>query len=366
MTIARVAGVANLLAADLDHVLVHTGPLWDDLRGGRVFITGGTGFFGCWLLETFAHANDRLSLGAEAIVLTRDPAAFARKAQHLARRRGIGLHEGDVRSFTFPKGHFSHVIHAATDTTARPDATSQLALLDTILGGTRRTLESASRSGSPKVLITSSGGVYGRQPSELTHIPEEWTGAPDILDVRSAYGEGKRVAEYLAAASHSEQGLPVRIARCFAFVGPHLPLDAHFAIGNFVRDGLAGQTIKVGGDGTPYRSYLYAADLAIWLWTILIRGENCRPYNVGSDCAVTIGELARCVADYFGVDVTVARMAQPGRAADRYVPAIRRAEDELRLRVRIPLKDAIARTAEWHKAVRGPGDLWFSPSGKSA
>ncbi len=358
--------MANLLADDLEHVLVHTGTLWDDMRGGRLFITGGTGFFGCWLLETFAYASDRLSLDANVVVLTRDPAAFARKAPHLARRRDIGLHEGDVRSFTFPRGNFTHIIHAATDTTARPDTASQLALFDTILSGTRRTLEFASHSGTPKVLLTSSGGVYGRQPSDMTNVPEEWIGAPDILDVRSAYGEGKRVAEYLGAASHSELRLQVKIARCFAFVGPHLPLDAHFAIGNFIRDGLAGRPIHVGGDGTPYRSYLYAADLAIWLWTILIRGENCRPYNVGSDYALTIGELARCVGDHFGVDVKVARAAHPGRAADRYVPAIRRAIDELGLRVRIPLQDAIARTAKWHRAMREPNDFGVSPSGRSA
>jgi dTDP-glucose 4,6-dehydratase len=358
--------VCNLLADDLEHVLAHTDSLWDDLRGGRLFITGGTGFFGCWLLETFAYANDRLSLNASAVVLTRDPAAFVRKATHLAQRRDIGLHEGDVRSFPFPRGTFTHVIHAATDTTARPDAASQLALLDTTVAGTRRTLEFACLSGTPKVLLTSSGGVYGRQPPELTHIPEEWTGAPNILDVRSAYGEGKRVAEYLAAASHSQRDLPVRIARCFAFVGPHLPLDAHFAIGNFLRDGLAGRPIQVGGDGTPYRSYLHAADLAIWLWTILIRGECCRPYNVGSDCALTIGELAQCVGDYFGVEVRVARTANAGRPADRYVPAICRAEEELGLRVRIPLKDAIARTAKWHQSLRERAECAVSPSGKIA
>jgi nucleoside-diphosphate-sugar epimerase len=56
----------NSLAEDMDHVLAHTRDLWEELRGQRIFITGGTGFFGCWLLESFAWANDKMNLHAEA------------------------------------------------------------------------------------------------------------------------------------------------------------------------------------------------------------------------------------------------------------------------------------------------------------
>jgi dTDP-glucose 4,6-dehydratase len=340
----------NPLAADLDHVLAHTTGLWDELRDARLFITGGTGFFGCWLLESFAWANDRLNLGASALVLSRNPDGFRAKAPHLASHPAIRFHAGDIRTFAFPAGGFSHVIHAATEASAKLIEENPLLMFDTIVEGTRRALEFARHCGANTFLLTSSGAVYGRQPPDLTHILEDYGGGPDLSQARWAYGEGKRAAEMLCALYARQHGLTPKIARCFAFVGPHLPLDIHFAIGNFIRDGLRGGPLQVKGNGTPFRSYLYAADLAVWLWMILLRGRALRPYNVGSETALTIRETARAVARAFDppLEVTVARAPEPGKPAERYVPATRRAQAELGLRETVPLAEALQRTIAWH------------------
>lgn len=342
--------MANRLAADLDHVLAHTQGLWNELRGKRLFLTGGTGFFGCWLLESFLWANERLKLDAKIVVLTRNAAAFEIKASHLAANDAVQLHVGDIRSFEFPEGKFSHVIHAATDASAQLNEENPLLMVDTITEGTRRALEFARASGAVKVLFTSSGAVYGRQPVDVTHVAEDYAGAPDTMNAGAAYGEGKRLAELMCAVYKAKFGMDVKVARCFAFVGPFLPLDTHFAIGNFIRDGLAGAPIRVGGDGTPRRSYLYAADLAIWLWHILVRGAASRPYNVGSDSDLSIAELAATVADVFEpkLAVHIAREPIAGAPAERYVPSVRRAFDELGLRPTIDLPEAIRRTAAWY------------------
>jgi dTDP-glucose 4,6-dehydratase len=189
----------------------------------------------------------------------------------------------------------------------------------------------------------------------MTHVAETYTGAPDAANAASAYGEGKRIAETMCACYASAHGVDALIARCFAFVGPYLPLDTHFAIGNFIRDAMRGEAILVSGDGTPTRSYLYAADLAVWLWTILLRGTSGRPYNVGSRREVTIGDLARAVGSAVepGVPVIVAGTPVPGANPHRYVPDVARAETELGLREWIPLESAIERTIDWHRRTDG-------------
>jgi len=331
-------------------VLAHTRELWAEARGCSFFITGGTGFFGIWLLESFAYINDSLSLGMEATVLTRDPAAFTLKAPHLTGRADLTFIQGDVRSFGFPSGCFDYVIHAATESSAKLNDESPHEMLDAIIGGTRRVLDFAAQCGVKKLLLTSSGAVYGKQPSAMTHVAEDYAGAPDPLLPGSAYGEGKRVSEHMCVVHARQQRYEVKIARCFAFVGPHLPLDGSFAIGNFIRDALADGPIRVGGDGTPMRSYLYAADLAIWLWTVLHRAPAGRAFNIGSSHDLSIKQTAEMIAGIMDVPVNIARIATQGLSTGRYVPNVTRAFSELDLSETVDLLEGLRRTLLWNGA----------------
>lgn len=351
---APVAPVADapLPAADLDHVLESARGAWDAVRGERVLFTGGTGFIGSWLLESLARANDRLSSGIRATVLTRDPRAFARRMPWLAARPEITLLRGDVRDFAFPEGRFGCIIHGATDSRASVQKADPALLVDTVVNGTQRVLEFAATAHVPHALFLSSGAIYGPQPADLERLPETWAGAPDPMSPGATYGEAKRLAEHLCRLASGERH-GVRIARLFALLGPRLPLDDNFAAGNFLRDALAGGPIEVSGDGRALRSYLHAADVTAWLVRILVEGRPAHPYNVGSPDAVPIAELAATVARVAGpgVGVRIAGAPQPGPPS-RYVPDVSRARAELGLEPHIDLESGLRRTLAWLRDLR--------------
>lgn len=337
------------LEQDLDDVLRQAASIWPELRGARLFITGGTGFIGCWLLESLRHADRHLGLEIEATILTRNPAAFQRKLPHLVDYSRFHFFAGDVCDFQSPQGEFTHVIHAATDASAELNEKDPRRMFDTVIQGTRRTLDFAVEKGVDRVLFLSSGAVYGQQPWEKERVAEDWIGSPDCVDPRAAYAEGKRAAEMLCAIYGKQFGLKVAIARIFALLGPYLSLDIHFAAGNFIRDAMQGKAVIVKGNGMPCRSYLYASDLTVWLWHMLVRAEPGKSYNVGSDESVSIRDLAERISRVVGNgEFEVLGSPDAGWNLGRYVPDTDLIGRDLDLYRTVSLNEAIRRTALWH------------------
>jgi len=334
-----------LLREDLDHVLLHTQALWQQLAHKRLFITGGTGFFGRWILESIMAANDALGCAVSATVLSRDPGRFKREMSHLASRSEIDWICGRPTDFDFPNGGHDYILHLATATSAYLGETDPIDMLQIKLASIRRVLDYASQTKARRLLVTSSGAVYGPQPAELSRIPESYRGSPDPLDPASAYGQGKRLVEQMCALVPEVDFV---IARCFSFVGPHLPLDARFAVGNFLRDALAGRRIILKGNGQSVRSYLHAADLTIWLLTLLINGKPGCAYNVGSDHAVTTLELARKISALAtGLPEVLVTGASNTGPISRYVPDITYTRTDQGLDVFLSLETSIERSFRW-------------------
>ena len=322
------------------------------LESVRLFVTGGTGFVGTWLVEALLAADRRLGLRLGITLLTRSAASYRQRCPHVAEDGRVALVEGDVRTFRTP-GHHDLVVHAATSTTQARTPAERTLLYASILEGIEHVIDGASAWNRPRFLFTSSGAVYGRQPPDLERVPEGYLGGHDPLDSAMSYHIAKKAAELRSVLATESGDVDAVIGRLFAFVGPLLPLDQHFAIGNFIRDALTGGPIQVEGDGTPFRSYQYAGDLVRWMIRLLVSGEPGRAYNVGSSKAVSIGDLARIVADVAGggLEVRIACKPDPDRRASRYVPDTSSAKEELGLVNEVDLAESIRRTLDWNTSV---------------
>lgn len=326
------------------------GAIGSELEGMSLFLTGGTGFFGRALLRYIAESPiDKSTLGVT--VLSRSPDAFLARYPEFSGLNWLDFHTGDILGSPdqLPvQAKFSHILHAAADSTVTPQG-APLDRYEQIVTGTRHLLDFAVRVGARRFLLTSSGAVYGAPPAGLDRVPEYYHGMPDPMVSDHAYGVAKRLAEHLCCLYQDRYGLETVVARCFAFIGPDLPLDVHFAIGNFIRDALFGKEVIVHGIGTPVRSYLYQDDLAEWLLTLLARGEPATAYNVGSDEAISIADLAYLIRDQLapGKAVrTIGDVSADAPARNHYVPNIERARANAGLKVRVPLKTAIKMTAQ--------------------
>jgi len=333
--------------SDNELVLFHTRHLWENIfpENGCVFITGATGFFGKNLLESFVYINDKLELNANVIALTRNANKFL-IAHPEFDNSCIQFVEGDLATFSFPESKIDYIIHAANDfSTIEDDIEIERR---TPVVGTKRVLELAVQKQVKALLHTSSGAVYGQMP--LYDLIKESQHNPDENKVHTDYySQNKTYIENMCVEYHKKYNAPSKIARCFAFVGPHLALDIHYAIGNFIKHYIDNTDIVIKGNGLVYRSYLYAADLCIWLWTILLKGKVCEAYNVGSDEYFSLFEIAQKVKAYNNSNIEIEVLDKTNLSRGNwYIPSIEIAKNELGLEVYTNLEEAIKKTIEFN------------------
>lgn len=305
----------------------------------KIFLTGGTGFFGKSILDMLKAGFRKDS---EFVILSRDPEKFLREYPEYAELPNVRFAAGDVRSFSFFDEKFDSIIHAATPavTTLQPGE-----MRSVIIDGTKHVLDFARYCGAKKILFTSSGAVYGPLPPGMTHVSETFPCRPV-----TEYGIAKLEAEKMCL----ESGISARIARCFAFTGPRLALDIHFAIGNFIRNGLNNEKIIIRGDGTPYRSYLYADDLVRWLFAVYDCKRSGAVFNIGSPEGISIADLARRVAAHFtpSPELEIQGTAIPGVPPQVYVPDVSLIKSELGVEMKNDLEQSIAKTVDFHRSAR--------------
>ncbi len=343
-----------LVRSDAEAVLNERADILADLRGQHLFISGGTGFLGSWLLELFKVLNDTYDFGTKVTVFSRNIRPFTLRWPHLADCDWLALEEGDIRYFTeFPRD-VSYIIHAAALTDRRLFASQPSAVAETNSVGTLRILRAANLlENVQKFVLLSSSLVYGRQSWDLPAVSESYVGPLRSNDVNSVYAESKRFAEVIAQCAISETKLPVVTLRPFAFVGPYQSLELPWAVTDFIRDSLSGGPIRIMGDGSTVRSLMYGSDYAFWVLAALANGHPRETYNIGSPEPIDLGSLAKLITQQFSpVPEIQTGLGQSGHDRSRLVPSIGLAEKDLGVSLTVSLPEAIQRTISWHQFVQ--------------
>lgn len=320
---------------DLETITFRAQDSFLKLNNSKIFITGGTGFFGKWLLASLLYAKRKISLNVEIWILTRDQQKFLDRYPWFNEFNYI---EGDIVSFQFPEISFDYIIHAAADVSTSEVKDPESFLKGAIDGG-KRIIELAKKSNAKKILFTSSGAIYGKATSQ----DENFIESLDLPLELSPYGEAKKRVEELFKTC----GMNYLITRCFAFIGPELPLNGSFAAGNFLNDLVSGKEIQIKGNGAPLRSYMYMSDFCIWIWKLLVSEKINEVVNIGSDEVISIKNLAFKMNDLLeGKGVSIFDDKPPAEIL-KYVPCIEKAKTMFDLDLKVSLDEAILKTSRW-------------------
>jgi nucleoside-diphosphate-sugar epimerase len=286
-----------------------------------VLITGAAGFLPAYIVETLLYLNrSHLSRPARVIALVRNVDRVRERFLPYLDDPNLQILVQNVSDPLTFREPFDFVIHAASQASPVFYRTDPVGTLSANILGTWHLLEAARRHPVRGFLYFSSGEVYGIIKGNSGPIAEHDGGFLDPTDVRSCYGESKRMAETMCVAWAHQYSIPTRIVRPFHTYGPGMRLDDGRVFADFVRDILKGGPIVLRSDGSARRSFCYLADATQGFFTVLLKGQTGEAYNVANpDGECSIAELAdRLAAVYRDEGMTVERHVRTDSA---YVPS---------------------------------------------
>lgn len=311
------------------------------LQNTKILITGCTGFFGKWILALLLYLKEKRKIYISAVCISRSPILFKEEYPE-AENSLFQWVQGDVKTLKLNDKKYDYVIHGATNVSGN-DSTKET--FNTCVEGTKNIMSQLDVV-KQKALLISSGAVYENFPKN--GVSENCELAAELEEI--TYGNAKILSENYFKEISKAKSFDIAIARCFSFVGPHLPMDKHFAIGNFISDVLEGNEIIINGNGSPKRSYLYMSELINWLFILLLKKNKKSTYNIGSDESLSIKNLAYEVSSALRGNnkIKILGSFKDGVGAP-YFPNINQFKKEFSVKVMIDIHEAILRTANWKK-----------------
>lgn len=336
-------GIGGLPQSDLDEILINCQGLWESIEGSKILILGGTGFIGTWIVAGLQNANRALSLDIKITVITRneEKARIRYKAEDLFEVEFI---ESDLRTSAKLKSSFyDFAIHAATPSVPQNGFLDNSRVVNSTISGIDLIGQIVLRRNSQlRFVHTSSGAVYGSTINNHLQYFEKEVQLDD--QTRTEYGDLKLLAEQSAFRYFA--GTPHQFAnpRLFTFMGPYLALDQHFAIGNFLQNGLSGNSIEIKGNPDSLRSYMYPTDLVIWLLHVMVN-PNSSALNIGSETQLSMLDLATAISGV--TSKKRIKQKKPDSDINCYWPSTHKFQEHYGLSESIMLMEGLERWIIW-------------------
>jgi dTDP-glucose 4,6-dehydratase len=343
----------DLIYQDCKKSCIHP-EIFSILKDQTILITGGTGFMGKWLTEMIAYINDLEGFNVKLYLLSRDVQRFKNEVPHLVEKAFVHLIEQDVKNVHDLPQDINYIIHAAGSPDNRDHVSQPIRTVETFFKGTQAVLDAASRLPDLKKIVhISSHQVYGINDTGIL-MNEKFAGKVELNGINSIYGESKRISETLCSIYRNQFKLPIVICRPFAFIGPYQDLEKPWAINNFIRDGILGGPIRIIGNGLTIRSYLYASDMAYWIIKTLIKGNPGESFNIGSNLAISLNELANLVKNSFNNNVEIVSKSskESYQNLSKLVPDTTNIINKIEVEENYTINDAINKTIVWNQLIR--------------
>lgn len=315
-----------------------------DLKNSKILVTGGSGFFGSWILKFVLYLNDNFSFNIKLYLLARR--ITKNISEIVSQREDIIFLQQDIRNIKEVPLNINYVVHAACSPDNREHISNPVEVMDIISSGGKQLFEHCLNMPNLKRIINlSSGQIYGKV--EKNYISENDIGAIEPNSIKSIYPEAKRFSETLSKAYESLYKLPIVQVRPFSFIGPFMSLEKPWAINNFLHDAIKFKKIKIIGNGKPIRSYMYPTDMVEWLFNILVNAQNGCNYNLGSDEGVSLEELALTIKDKIdsSIEIQILKMNENNNV---FLPNLDFIKKELGVSIKVGFNKAIEETIKWN------------------
>jgi len=308
----------------------------------KILITGGTGFLGRSFLRRLMDTNGLkentitvLSSGRTQPLEFQMPNVSYIKidlAQDSPQEKINGM-------------EFDVLIHLATSSTLGPSF-GALKVYNDIINIDKNVLRIAKNCKCGKLIWASSGAVYGRNQIGKPSTEDEVINIEDVA-TESAYRIGKIQSEFHVLKFAEEHDINLEIIRLFTFSGIDLPLNVHFALGDFISSVIARQEININGTGKAIRSYLDQVDFSeILLKLVTNTSPKKRILNVGSPFPISLEKLALVISEeYQSLSGLKSQIKINNKILDSqnyYVPSMVKLIDELKIEKFIDIQESVS------------------------